>query len=144
MPEVNVVGLLKVTYRHPTMGMVDKDYTASLFTNINERYWTIITCASAFLKYDENEDCEYEAYEAKFYLQNSGIVGSGEEKHLAEFTVLQFNVFRGTEDMEDPDFEISRYEPHDKEANVRGGKNFALAVIELEKDIANYGLIPTY
>jgi hypothetical protein len=64
MPEVNVTGILKVTFKHPTQGMVSKSFSASLFTNINDRHWTILTCASSFMKYDDSSESEYWCYSA--------------------------------------------------------------------------------
>lgn len=92
MEDVNVIGSLEVTYKHPTQGLTVKKLTASLYTKINSTHWTIITCASSFTRFGGGR--EFDAYSAKFFLQKGNPKGgqNGGEC-LAEFKVVQFDCY---------------------------------------------------
>ena len=81
---LDVVGHLEVELRHPSKGKVTKQCTASLYQNLDENKWVIITCASNFKSYSKDDDKEFFATRGKFYLQRCG------DENLAEFQVIQF------------------------------------------------------
>jgi hypothetical protein len=96
MDDINVIGILEVTFKHPTQGLSTKNFTASLYSKVNSTHWTIITCASNFTRYSRDTKKDFDAHSAKFFLQK-GNPGNkdieGERECLAEFKVVQFNCY---------------------------------------------------